>query len=295
MSAKPTILTMPTTMPAPAGNQPFPAWPCRLPLGRVRGCTIWVDDSPDSIAQGLRTGIYRLPHSFTLLRELTPRGATVLDLGAHLGTFTLAAAARGYGVLAVEAAPRNAFLLARSIAHNRYGARARLVHAAVGDHDGRVDFHAAGPHGSVIHAQSDGPTVSVRLATASTLLAEQGWTDVGFIKLDVEGSEVAALTGMGDWLANPAAPPILVEVNRHTLGHFGQTPRDLLGALADRGYACYRLAGRTLIASAPDEAPPTDCEDYLAVKQPLPRLRHWDVVAAHTTLRARPSWWRLFD
>ena len=55
-------------------------------------------------------GKYFPPH-FELALDLAPPDGVMLDLGAHLGTFTLAAAASGRKVIAVEAAPRNVALL----------------------------------------------------------------------------------------------------------------------------------------------------------------------------------------
>jgi len=62
-------------------------------------------------------------------RYLRP-GMVVLDLGAHLGVWTLLAAARGCTVVAVEANPDNASLLRASVAANHFEA-VHVVAAAV--------------------------------------------------------------------------------------------------------------------------------------------------------------------
>src|SRR5262245_45259683 len=66
------------------------------------------------------------------LQAMVRPGARVLDLGTHIGSFTLAAAALGYEVVGVEASPRNAALLRASLIKNGFR-KARLVHAAVSD------------------------------------------------------------------------------------------------------------------------------------------------------------------
>src|SRR5438270_48046 len=58
--------------------------------------------------------------AFELVEGLAPESGRVLDLGAHIGTFALAASASGRRVLAVEPAPRNLDLLNASRRANRF-------------------------------------------------------------------------------------------------------------------------------------------------------------------------------
>ncbi len=75
----------------------------------------------DPVAYSYRVG--SLDHLATLnelaLAVLKP-GQRVLDLGAHLGGFSLLAAAVGCEVLAVEASARNADLLRKSAEHGKF-------------------------------------------------------------------------------------------------------------------------------------------------------------------------------
>ncbi len=63
----------------------------------------------------------------------------MLDLGTHVGTFTLAAAALGYEVIGVEASPQNAALLRAGLEHNAFR-HVQLINAAVGDRPGTLEF-----------------------------------------------------------------------------------------------------------------------------------------------------------
>src|SRR5206468_3588497 len=58
-------------------------------------------------------------------------GITFLDLGAHVGTFSLPAAARGARVVAVDAHPQHARLLAEAADLNGLSDRLTVVHAAL--------------------------------------------------------------------------------------------------------------------------------------------------------------------
>src|SRR5258707_2087396 len=57
------------------------------------------DDEP--ISRTLAAGVYPPEYGFLieLLRAITPTGGRVLDLGAHVGIFSLAAAAAGFEVI----------------------------------------------------------------------------------------------------------------------------------------------------------------------------------------------------
>src|SRR5262245_9285806 len=93
------------------GGQHF-ACPVQLPWGRRFDLVLEVG-TEDPITQAYVSGELVNNHLIDLLLRFTKPGACVLDLGAHVGTFGLSAAALGYRVIAVEAAPRQADLLQR--------------------------------------------------------------------------------------------------------------------------------------------------------------------------------------
>jgi hypothetical protein len=75
---------------------------------------------------------------YWLLDRMRP-GDRVLDLGGHVGTFALAAAALGCEVACVEAAPDNLALIEASIMRNGFD-RMRVVWGAVTDREGTLTF-----------------------------------------------------------------------------------------------------------------------------------------------------------
>lgn len=233
-------------------------------------------DQRDPISRELSLRVYPplCRPSFELVEALVPASGRVLDLGAHIGTFALAASASGLEVLAVEAAPRNVDLLDASRSINSFD-RLRVVHAAVSDHRGEVGFIPAGPFGRVTAASNPVGGLNVPAIPIDELLDEVGWDRVDFIKMDIEGSEVTGLIGMSRLLRRHDAPPLLVESNGHTLHFFGETPTTLKAALTAYGYRIFQVDRRRLIPVAVDELQATTVVDYLAVKQ-LPRPpRRW--------------------
>ena len=244
--------------------------------GGVRFTVVTDPAVTDPVASMLATGGTYDEQLLELMLDLVRPGDKVLDLGAHVGTFSLAAAAAGAHVLAVEGSPRNVRLLRASVAANDF-AHVTVVHAAAGDRSGTVQFVDEGPWGRVSTSDDGGSTVPVPAVKVADLMAELRWGPVAFVKMDVEGSEIEAVRGMRSVLERPDAPAILYESNGHTLALHDATPEQLIGELEDLGYKSYLIDGHRLVRVDPSQLQPQTFVDYLAVKR-LPRsLLGWRV------------------
>jgi FkbM family methyltransferase len=235
-------------------------------------------------------------HLLRLMLALVRPGQTVLDLGAHIGTFALTAAAAGCRVVAVEASPRNAGLLEASIAHNGFADRARVFQVAAGNRTGEVRFASLGPWGRVVEPgqarAAEGvpsvpevslPSETIRSVRVSELLNREGIRQVDLVKIDVEGSEVDALEGLREHLDNDSAGPILYESNCFMLWHYGQSPGSLRAALERLGYRHHYLVCPTHLARlAPGETLWEVVAECLATRTPLPASFGWKVVSGPT-------------
>lgn len=226
----------------------------------------------DPVAQSYRSGdLGPIGLLLSVARAAVRPGARVLDLGAHIGGFACAMAARGCRVLAVEASPRNVALLDASRRHNDF----RDLHveqAAVGDHEGEIRFQANGPWGQVAAGEGG---VRVPMTTVDAILERHGWSEVDFVKLDVEGYEVRALRGGARLLSGADAPPVFFESNSHTLAAFGETPESLRAEFLVRGYTVYHVRAGVLVPVRPDDRQRKVCTDYLACKRVPAGLAAW--------------------
>ncbi|QDV33625.1 FkbM family methyltransferase [Tautonia plasticadhaerens] len=225
-------------------------------------------EAEEEISRSLASGVFP-PEYRPLLRELhrlVPVGGRVLDLGAHVGVFSLAASASGYQVVSVEASPRNASLLRASASLNGFDGMT-VVEAGVSDRSGILEFCPYGPYGHAVTDRTEQYTsIEVRSTTVDDLLSDLGWDRVDFIKMDIEGSEVAAVRGMARLLSRPDSPPIFYESNRHTLAFFDKTPRDLKASLVEHGYRNLLVTPDGLVPVTPDEEQGETVVDYLAIK-----------------------------
>jgi FkbM family methyltransferase len=231
----------------------------------------------DPVAQAFAEGGVWMPHLCDLMLALVKPGDAVLDLGAHLGAMALPAAAAGCRVLAVEASGRNAELLGRSAARNGF-ARMRVVHAAAGAAAGTADFSPHGPWGHVYTEATKMPSVPTRVVAVDDLLEEAGWPRVDFVKMDIEGSEIAALRGMKKLLSRDDAPVLLYESNSCGLKYYGHTVEQLKAEVQRFGYTNHLVQpDRLLRPVRARDVQPESTVDYLAWKRQPAGLGGWRV------------------
>ncbi len=244
----------------------------RLPDGRTHAMlvdTAQTDATTEMYLKG--DGIWVNAYLVSVMFALTKPGARVLDLGGFVGEFALAAAAHGCEVVCVEANPEQAEMLATSAELNHFGAL-RVVHAAVGDRTGTVSFESRGPYGQVSHgvgaADSDGDVVTQ--LTIDNLVAALGWDTVDFVKIDIEGSEAAALDGSAGLLGAADAPALLIECNTFVLRDISPEPAALLRQVEEFGYTLYRVTPGGIWPWDATQFQPEIVCDYLALKDQSP-------------------------
>jgi FkbM family methyltransferase len=193
-----------------------------------------------------------------LFRALLAPGATVLDLGANVGYFTLLAAA-GVGptgtVVAFEPVHENRELLAENVALN--GCRnVRIEPCAVTDADGEVALFLhrkdvnSGMASLLGSAGGGVETRAVPGCSIDSYRRQRGLGRVHLVKMDIQGGEGKALDGMTRMLRDDA-PALLWELNPDVLGRSGDSPRRLLGLLEAAGYRSFLLGERTLSPLTP--------------------------------------------
>jgi FkbM family methyltransferase len=199
---------------------------------------------------------------------LVEAGARVVDLGCHLGTFSLPAAALGAEVIAVDASPRHVELVRRAAERNGFD-RLHVVHGALTDSADSVDFIERGIHGRMwVPGDPIDPTVVVQPVTVDDLLAQHGWDRVDAIKIDIEGAELTAVRGMRRLFASGARPGLVFECNGGALPYFGASIRQLRTTLADLGYELFlidNLRPGVLVEATADGVQPECVSDYLAL------------------------------
>jgi FkbM family methyltransferase len=162
-------------------------------------------------------------------RSLAGHVRAALDVGANFGFYASTLAAGGASVLAFEPHPELAEKLRRAFA----GGRARVVEAACGAETGTMRF---GGHAHVEGSRraADG-AFTVPIGRLDDLVPRDVAAALDFVKIDVEGGEVAAIAG-GAKSLRASEPLVMVEIKDGPEYDFAA-----LDALAALGMARYRL------------------------------------------------------
>ncbi len=157
-------------------------------------------------------------------------GDVVIDGGACWGDTALYFADRGGKVYAFEFLPDNLALLRENVALNpSLAPRIEVVDRAVWNVSGeRVPYASNGPATALGSGDAAAETLSI-----DDLVRERALPRVDFIKLDVEGAELAALRGAEETIRR--FHPRLAVSLYHRNEDFAEIPR----YLAARGYRLY--------------------------------------------------------
>jgi FkbM family methyltransferase len=199
---------------------------------------------PDWAYWALYMGLDHEPEITSVVSHLIRPGDVVVDVGANFGWYTTQFAGLvgpSGAVYAFEPVPATFERLLEHLELNALGDHVTAVRAAVSDSAGQATVY-------VFKSQSDGcasltlmdgrehKAIQAPLIRLDEYLDEVHVERVDFLKIDVEGSELAVLKGCERLLRRPDAPMLLVEVNDATSGAFGITRRDIWAHLVGLGY-----------------------------------------------------------
>jgi FkbM family methyltransferase len=184
-----------------------------------------------------------------LLRELLPRGGTAIDAGANQGFFAYALSAIADRVVAFEPNPDYAFF-----ARWMLRGRAEVFECALSDAPGRATFYVPlSDEGMVLHFAGNLKRTHSQFRNTKTYQVDVrtldgfNFSDVRFIKADVEGSEREVLDGARETIARDR-PALLLEL----LSGTHENPGAYTAAICDDfGYDAFIVQHGEKIAALP--------------------------------------------
>jgi FkbM family methyltransferase len=187
-------------------------------------------------------GHYHERYEAALVARLLDPGEVFWDVGANVGYFALVAAAavgENGEVLAFEPGAASLERLTENVSLNP-DQKIRIYNLAVADADGEATLYRADGIAdssaslfSAAAGASGGETC--RTVALDGWLKQEGLRPPDFLKLDVEGAELAALQGAAGILAE-SSPLLLVEMEEKNLAAAGASKAAIQSFLQDFGY-----------------------------------------------------------
>ncbi|HEV2592347.1 MAG TPA: FkbM family methyltransferase [Gaiellaceae bacterium] len=205
------------------------------------------------------------------LQVIDDRRGTFIDVGANLGTTTLAAV-RLHGftrAVACEPDPDNARFLRATVAVNGLDDRISVVEAAVSDHVGEASFAARRAEGGRRMSGAGGLAgqgdLRVRVTTLDQLAQDGVYEprEVGLLWMDAQGAEGHALAGA----TSLAAVPVVTALRSRRLAKLDGL--DLFREVVTQRFASFvELRGDDLAGAwSPKREPVSDIERLIGIPE----------------------------
>ena len=117
---------------------------------------------------------------------------TILDIGGNIGLFSLYIQDKAKEVYSVEPTPSHFSILKEITKEYK---NVHPINIALHSQDGPIDFYISNENSTMNSSVNQyGVKTTVQGKTLKTLIADLGLTKVDFVKCDIEGSEMSALT-----------------------------------------------------------------------------------------------------
>jgi FkbM family methyltransferase len=182
------------------------------------------------------------PGTTRLFQDMVKPGMVVIDIGAHVGYFTLLAAKNAGPtgkVYSFEPEPNNYDLLIKNIEINEY-ANIAATKMAVSDHTGSSELFLtaldSGRHSMFHHDLPEHGSTAVETTTLDSFLESEGWPQIDLMKIDVEGAEATVLDGITRLIERSTGLKMIVEFNPALLQSAGVIPLQFLERLSSEGW-----------------------------------------------------------
>lgn len=187
-------------------------------------------------------------------------GMTVIDIGAHHGFYTLLASKKvgaNGKVIAFEPSPRELAKLKLHLSLN-HCRNVQVVEVALGAEEGKVNMFVCLEHSGLNslrlpNADTKATEVEIDQIKLDDYLKEKQISSVDFVKMDVEGGELAVLKGAEQILLKQLRPLIIYEIQDIRTTPWGYKAVELYQFLKDHGYKSFHVTTKGRLKPCPDK------------------------------------------
>ena len=198
----------------------------------------------------LRLSINKIYEEYEIevVKKIIKKGDTVLDLGAHIGYYTLIFAKlvgdKGK-VFAFEPEPNNFNLLKKNVEVNGYQNVVlipKAVSSKTGKHKLYISDERSGSY-TIIETEKNQKYIEIDSVCLDDYFVEFDGK-INFIKMDIEGYEGEAIKGMTSLLQKSEWIRILMEFTPYLIEEIGMRPEEYISLFNDPDWKIYVLNRR---------------------------------------------------
>ena len=191
--------------------------------------------------------------NFSFLKDHVKVGDTVLDVGAHIGLFSVISSrlcGNSGKVLSFEPARETFALLQQTIRINDLSNLIIPRQAAVSDRSGKITFYVSPIRGdnsnSLVSYKDDRELIPVEVDMVSIddLVAADHALKPSFIKIDVEGAELDALRG-ASYTMRTCKPAMILAIHPEPIREKGDSVEAIFHFIREHRYTA-RLQGKVV-------------------------------------------------
>ena len=181
---------------------------------------------------------------YSIIKSLKPQDIYVLDIGSHIGWYSLFIAKFGYNIISFEPSEINNYILNKNLCINKE-LNITLIKKGLYNEERKCDFFINQENigdGWVFcdkkenlpgHLKKTGEVMVTKLENYVQFLTQN---NLGLIKIDIEGAEEKALESGFTLISKYRVPFIFMEFNPRALEAHGTDPRKFLKRFLKYGY-----------------------------------------------------------
>jgi FkbM family methyltransferase len=176
-----------------------------------------------------------------IFEKVIKKGDTIVDMGANIGFYTLLAAnlvGEKGKVYSFEPDPKTNILLKMNVELNNYH-NVVIIQKAVSNQTGTAKFYlSTEPGADTLYRESSGKYIEIETETLDHYFQDKDQT-IDVIKMDVEGAEIAALSGMDKILRQNNNLKMFLEFVPRNVKRAGYTTDIFFNNFSSYGFKIY--------------------------------------------------------
>lgn len=149
--------------------------------------------------------------TYFLMNVLKDSKGTFIDVGGHIGRFTVLTAKNDWRVITFEPVKSNYEMILKNLEENNCSDLATVYNYGLGDKNQKQTiFYNSSELGesSVVMTEDKKESSEIEIVDFDNFISSKDFKEICVVKIDIEGNEEKAINGMKDFIANQK--PLLI-------------------------------------------------------------------------------------